>query len=146
MRNWISHNVHSPALSDTRYTCAAIRELTANGVRTELVFGDRFPFLHLACEYGLTYSAAFPGCAAETEPSAQTIMMLIEKVLEEDIPVVYVIEMSTGNVASAIAEETGAEIVVLHSIQNVTADEFNAGETYVSIMWKNVEALRKGLY
>jgi len=125
---------------------AAIRELTANGARTELVFGDRFPFLHLACEYGLTYSAAFPGCAAETEPSAQTIMMLIEKVLEEDIPVVYVIEMSTGNVASAIAEETGAEIVVLHSIQNVTADEFNAGETYVSIMWKNVEALRKGLY
>ena len=54
----------------------------------------------------------------------------------------------TGQMAvlSLCAEETGAEIVVLHSIQNVTADEFNAGETYVSIMWKNVEALRKGLY
>ena len=124
----------------------ALRDLVANAVRTDVVFGDRFPFLHLACEYGIGYAAAFPGCAAETEPGAQVIMELIEKVEDEGIPVVYVIEMSTGNVASAIAEETGAEIVTLHSIQNVTADEFSAGETYVSIMWKNVEALRKGLY
>ena len=122
-----------------------IRELVKNAARTELIFGDRFPFLYLAREYGLTYHAAFPGCAAETEPSAQTIMELIMKVAKDNIPVVYVIEMSTGNVASAIAEETGAEIVTLHSIQNVSADEFEAGETYVSIMQKNVEALRKGL-
>lgn len=124
---------------------AQITGVVENAARTELVFGDRFPFLYLAREYGLTYHAAFPGCAAETEPSAQTIMELIMKVEEDGIPVVYVIEMSTGNVASAIAEETGAEIVTLHSIQNVTADEFEAGETYVSIMQKNVEALRKGL-
>lgn len=122
-----------------------IRELVENAARTELIFGDRFPFLYLAREYGLTYHAAFPGCAAETEPSAQTIMELIMKVAKDNIPVVYVIEMSTGNVASAIAEETGAEIVTLHSIQNVSADEFEAEETYVSIMQKNVEALRKGL-
>lgn len=124
---------------------AQITDMVANAARTELVFGDRFPFLYLAREYGLTWSAAFPGCAAETEPSAQTIMELIMKVSAEKIPVVYVIEMSTGNVAGAIAEDTGAEIVTLHSIQNVSADEFAAGETYVSIMQKNVEALRKGL-
>ena len=125
---------------------AQITELVENATRTELIFGDRFPFLYLAREYGLEWHAAFPGCAAETEPSAQTIMELIMKVTKDEIPVVYVIEMSTGNVASAIAEETGAEIVTLHSIQNVSADEFEAGETYVSIMQKNVEALRKGLY
>ncbi|MBQ4089916.1 MAG: zinc ABC transporter substrate-binding protein [Clostridia bacterium] len=125
---------------------AQISDLVANAARTELVFGDRFPFLYLAREYGLTYHAAFPGCAAETEPSAQTIMELIMKVAKDKIPAVYVIEMSTGNVASAIAEETDAEIVTLHSIQNVSADEFEAGETYVSIMQKNIEALRKGLY
>ena len=124
---------------------AAIRDITANSSRNCVVFGDRFPFVHMACEYGIDYCAAFPGCAAETEPSAQTIMELIDKVDSEHIPCVYVIEMSTGNVASAIAEETGAEIGTLHSVQNVSADEFNAGETYVSIMWKNVEALRKGL-
>ena len=122
-----------------------ISEIVEKAARTELIFGDRFPFLYLAREYGLEWHAAFPGCAAETEPSAQTIMELIMKVAEDRIPVVYVIEMSTGNVASAIAEDTGAEIVTLHSVQNVSADEFEAGETYVSIMQKNVEALRKGL-
>lgn len=113
--------------------------------RNILVFGDRFPFYHMAEEYGLEWHAAFPGCAAETEPSAQTIMELIELVSANGVPAVYVIEMSSGNVASAIADETGAEIVTLHSIQNVTADEFEAGETYVTIMQKNIEALRKGL-
>ena len=72
-------------------------------------------------------------------------MELIDKVISENIPAVYVIEMSTGNVAEAIAEATGAEILTLHSIQNVSADEFAAGETYVSLMWKNVDALKKGL-
>ena len=122
-----------------------IRQLVENAARTELIFGDRFPFLYLAQEYGLTWYAAFPGCAAETEPSAQTIMELIMKVEKDAIPAVYVIEMSTGNVASAIAEDTGVEIVTLHSVQNVSADEFAAGETYVSIMQRNVEALKKGL-
>jgi len=35
--------------------------------------------------------------------------------------------------------------VTLHSIQNVSLAEFEAGETYVSIMRKNADALEKGL-
>ena len=42
-------------------------------------------------------------------------------------------------------QETGAEVVTLHSIQNVSLAEFEAGETYVSIMQKNADALEKGL-
>ena len=124
---------------------AAIRECVEGADRLELVFADRFPFMYLAHEYGLSYSAAFPGCAGETEPSAQTVMELIDKVITEGIPAIYVIEMSSGNVAGAISESTGAEVLTLHSVQNITADEFAAGETYVSIMWKNVAALEKGL-
>ena len=49
-------------------------------------------------------------------------------------------------VARAVAEQTGAEIVEMHSCQSVTGEEFEAGETYLSLMTRNVEALRKGLY
>ena len=122
-----------------------IQEIVDNAARNELVFGDRFPFLYLAQQYGLEYRAAFPGCAAETEPSAKVLMELIDYVVSNKIPVVYTIEMSTGVIAETIASETGAEVVTLHSIQNVSLAEFEAGETYVSIMQKNVEALRKGL-
>ena len=35
-----------------------------------IVFGDRFPLLYFAEAYDLDYYAAFPGCGAQTEPSA----------------------------------------------------------------------------
>ena len=36
-------------------------------------------------------------------------------------------------------------VVAVERKEKVTQDEFSAGESYVSIMWKNVEAIRKGL-
>jgi zinc transport system substrate-binding protein len=73
------------------------------------------------------------------------MLTLIQRVTEDRIPVVYAIELSTQTVAKTVAEETGAEILTLHSMQTVTQDEFDAGESYVSIMTRNLEAVRKGL-
>jgi zinc transport system substrate-binding protein len=72
-------------------------------------------------------------------------MALIDRVISEGIPAVYTIELSTQAVAKTVAEETGAEILTLHSMQSVTQDEFEAGESYVSLMGRNLEALRRGL-
>ncbi len=124
---------------------AEIRGIVASASRHELVFADRFPFLYFVRAYGLDYVAAFPSCTSDTEVSPKTLAALIEKVRKDGIPVIYTIEMSTQNVARTVAEETGAEILTLHSLQNVTLDEFNAGESYISIMRRNLEALRKGL-
>lgn len=124
---------------------AAFREVVANGARRELVFADRFPFLYFTREYGLDYLAAFPSCTADTEPTPQILMKLIQRVTQDDIPAVYAIELSTQAVARTVAEETGAEILTLHSMQTVTQQEFDAGETYVSLMTRNLEAVRRGL-
>ena len=122
-----------------------IRAIVDGAARRELVFADRFPFLYLVREYGLDYLAAFPSCTADTEASPKILATLIERVKADGIPAVYTIEMSAQNIARTVAEETGAEVLTLHSLQNVTLDEFEAGESYVSIMKKNVEALRRGL-
>jgi len=124
---------------------AAFEEVVENGARRELVFADRFPFLYFTRAYGLDYVAAFPSCTADTEPTPQILMTLIQRVVGDHIPVVYAIELSTQAVAKTVAEETGAGILTLHSMQTVTQDEFDAGETYVSIMTRNLEAVRKGL-
>lgn len=124
---------------------AAFAEAVENGVRRELVFADRFPFLYFVREYGLDYVAAFPSCTAQTEPTPQTMLTLIQRVQQDGIPVVYTIEMSTQAVARAVAEETGAGIRTLYSLQTVTQAQFDAGETYVSLMGENVEAVREGL-
>lgn len=121
------------------------REIADAAERTTIVFGDRFPIRYFAEEYGLSYYAAFPGCSAQSEPSAATLVFLIEKVQEERIPVVFSIEFSSGNIARAICESTGAAQRTFHSCHNVTRDEFERGETYVSLMRGNLDAVREAL-
>ena len=124
---------------------AELRALVESAARRELIFGDRFPFLYLAREYGLEYWAAFPSCTTESEPSAKTLAFLIEKVRDDGVPAVYQIELSSGRTARTVAEETGAQVLTLQSAQNVSEADFSAGATYVSLMRENLEALRKGL-
>ena len=124
---------------------AAFREVVENGQRNTLVFGDRFPLLYFCKTYGLSYRAAFHGCASDTEPSLATLKFLIDKVNDEQIPVVYTIELSSQKVAQAVAETTGAKVVTFQSCQQVSRDDFNSGVTYLDLMWDNVDALKEGL-
>lgn len=120
-------------------------EITDNSKRNLLIFGDRFPFRYFADEYGLDYFAAFPGCAGDTEPSAATMAFLIEKTKEEKVPAVLKMELSSDNIARAIAEAAGTEVKVLYSCHNISAYDFENGETYLSLMKRNVETLKEVL-
>ncbi len=122
------------------------RSMVEEAPRKTLVFGDRFPFLYLVKTYGLEYYAAFPGCSSQTEPSAATIAFLTDKVEQEGIPTVFYLELSSGNVAEAIAEAAGAKTDMLHSCHTLTRDEAERGETYLSLMRQNLEAIRRALY
>ena len=177
------------------------RQMADSAARRTILFGDRFPFLYLARELDLTCYAAFSGCSAESEPSAATIAFLIDKAVEEKLPVVFKIEFSNGNIASAVSEaaqkklrkeektsgkipdqgdtapaaaedknpqdteeknpqdslqnslqnslqtggQTGVRVLQLHSCHNVTRNEMASGETCLSLMKKNLEALREAL-
>ena len=123
--------------------CFAI--LCTDAPRKLLVFADRFPMLYFCREYGLDYRAAFHGCSGDTEPSLATIKFLIDKVEDEDIPVVYTIDFGTKKVAAVVSECTGAAIETIYSMQTVSRADFDAGETYLTLMERNFEALRKGL-
>ena len=121
------------------------RQVVDGAKRTTLVFGDRFPLLYFCRTYGLDYRAAFHGCSGDTEPSLATLKYLIDKVNAEDIPVVYTIELSSQKIADAIAETTGAKVLTFQSCQTVSRADFDGGATYLSLMRRNVEALKEGL-
>lgn len=121
------------------------REVIGSASQDTLIFGDRFPLLYFVREYGLNYYAAFPGCASETEPSAATVARLIDLVREEQVPVVYQIELSNGNIARSIADSSGAKVETFYTCHNITRDDFNAGETYLSLMERNVNSLKEAL-
>ena len=124
---------------------ADFRQVCSEKKRSLLVFGDRFPLLYFCREYGLDYRAAFHGCSSDTEPSLYTLKFLIDKVAQDKIPVVYALELSSQKVAGAIAETTGAKVVTFYSCQTVSTADWAAGEGYLSLMRRNVAALREGI-
>lgn len=132
-------------LSELEALDSDIREVVTSAKRKTLVFGDRFPFLYFANEYGLSYHAAFVGCSTETEPSAKTIAELIDKIENEGIPCVLYIEFSAQTVADSIAEQTGVKSLMLHSCHNVTQEEIDKGATYITLMRGNIEVLKEAL-
>jgi len=130
------------ALDDLHH---AFRQMVNDAARHTVVFGDRFPFRYLTAQYGLHHYAAFTGCSSETQANPATIAALIEKVQEENIPVVFTIEFSDRLIANVIAEATGARLLELHSVHNVSHEDFEAGVTYLELMNRNLEQLREAL-
>lgn len=113
-----------------------------------LLFADRFPFRYLADDYGLTYYAAFSGCSAETEASFETVAFLAGKVDELSLPCVLTIEGAAHNIAQTVVANTSAknqEILVLDSMQSVTAADVEGGATYLGMMEQNLETLKTAL-
>ncbi len=115
-----------------------------SGEERYFIFADRFPLLYFFKEYGLKYYAAFPGCGSETEPSAQTIAFLDAKLSDEDaVKAVFCIELSNRKLAETLAAENGVEVYEFHSCHNITADDFAAGESYLSLMERNYRMLEE---
>ena len=124
---------------------AEIRAITASAQHKKIVMCDRFAMYYFCEEYGLDYIAAFDACTSNTEPSPAVIVEITKAVEQEKIPAVFCAELSNRKVADTVAKQTGAKVLVLHSCHNLSSDDFNAGETYLSLMKKNAENLKIAL-
>ncbi|MBQ8266834.1 MAG: zinc ABC transporter substrate-binding protein [Clostridia bacterium] len=110
-----------------------------------IVVADRFPFAYLAEQYDIEYEAAFDGCAVSTDISLKTMSRLTEVIKAKNIKAVFCTELSSRNIANALQQEMCVEVIELHSGHNVTLDDFNNGITYVDILYRNINALKRGL-
>lgn len=124
---------------------AYFNQALADCKREYIVIGDRFPLRYLTERYGIDYYAAFPGCSAQVEANPVTIAFLTEKVNDENVPIVFKVDLSSGNVAYSISNDTGAKVETLYSCHVISADDFNNGEGYISLMQRNIESLKKAL-
>ena len=128
---------------DTAYQSA----VDAGGTDT-LLFADRFAFRYLTDDYGLHYYAAFPGCSAETQASFETILFLAEKIDALGLKYVMISESGDTDIAETVigaSEARDADILVLDSMQAVTAGDIADGVTYLGTMEENLEVLKAAL-
>ncbi|MDD2217781.1 MAG: metal ABC transporter substrate-binding protein [Eubacteriales bacterium] len=113
-----------------------------------ILFGDRFPFRYLTDDVNLDYFAAFPGCSSETEASFDTIKFLADKTDELGLKSVLVTESSDKLIARTIIQNTSQKnqkIIVLDSMQSIKKSDIFSGQTYLSIMKDNLQALKGAL-
>lgn len=110
-----------------------------------ILVADRFPFWYFVNEYGIKYEAAFDGCAVSTDISLKTMSRLTKTIESKGIKNVFVTELSSKNIANALALEYGVSILELHSAHNVTAEDFNNGVSYADILYRNCCALEEGM-
>ena len=123
-------------------------ETVAAAPKKTVLFGDRFPFRYLTDDYGLDYYAAFAGCSAETEASFETIVFLTEKADELGLGAVLTIENSDQKIAKTIASGTKTKdqkVLVMDSMQSVTAADAAGGRDYLERMRGNLEVLKEAL-
>lgn len=119
------------------------QELSNCGSR-EFIHGGHYAFAYLANRYNLQYISAY-GVSADSEPSPRKMMELIDTIRRHKLNSVFYEELLSPAVARSVAEETGASLLKLHGIHNLTRQEFEGGATYPGLMEQNLAALRKGL-
>ena len=108
--------------------------------RRTLLFGDRFPFAYAARDYGFDWEAVFPGCSADTEPSAAAVASMIARVRDTGAPVIFYLYGSGGDIASSIAEQTGVRTAMLYSGLN---PDRAAGRDYLDMLEENLRVIKE---
>ena len=110
-----------------------------------MLFADRFPFVYLLSDYGISYSAAFEGCSTDASASFDTVIRLINEVDEHNAKYVAVTETSDNALARTVISSTKAknqQIITLNSMQSVTKPQIEKGTTYLSVMKENLNSVR----
>lgn len=120
------------------------REALGTCKKKTIIHGGHYAFGYLARRYGIEYISAYEG-SPNAEPSPKKIIALKKIMKEKDIRYVYFEELITPRVSKLIANETGATLLKLHGIHNISKEEMEKGVTFISIMEDNLANLKKGM-
>jgi zinc transport system substrate-binding protein len=120
------------------------RETLAACQKKVIIHGGHFAFGYLARRYGLTYEAAYGG-SPDAEPTARRLVEMKNKLKQYGVDYVYYEELITPRVADVLARETGAKLLKLHGVHNISKEDMNQGVTYLQLMAQNLTNLKTGL-
>lgn len=101
-------------------------------------------FGYLAKQYGLTQKS-IAGISPDQEPSPSRLAELKHYVEDHGVKVIYFEENANKKVAETLSKETGVKLAVLNPLESLTTQQMEDGETYLTIMRKNLEALKESI-
>ncbi|EGP5140960.1 zinc ABC transporter substrate-binding protein [Enterococcus faecium] len=101
-------------------------------------------FAYLANQYDLK-QVAISGVSPDQEPTPSRLAELKEFVKKNNIKVIYFEENASSKVAETLSNETGVKLEVLNPLESLTNEQIKAGENYISVMEKNLKALKESI-
>jgi len=101
-------------------------------------------FSYLAERYKFT-QVSIAGLSPDQEPSSKTLADITTFAKKNNIRYIFFEELASPAVAKTVAQEVGAETLVLNPLEGITRDEINKGQTYATIQNKNLAHLQIAL-
>jgi zinc transport system substrate-binding protein len=109
-----------------------------------IVHGGHSAFDYLAQRYGLKY-VAVSGFSPDAEPTPAGMIRISKTLKANDLNHLFYEELLSPRIAESIARETGASLLMLHGAHNISKEEFERGVSFLDLMQRNLQNLKRGL-
>ncbi|MDN4493754.1 metal ABC transporter solute-binding protein, Zn/Mn family [Ureibacillus aquaedulcis] len=119
-------------------------EQMASEAETKTFFVSHASFGYIADRYGLD-QIAIAGINSQSEPSQKELTKIVDQA--EMLQVSYILfeQNVSSKLSSVIQNEVGADSLELHNLSVLTEEDIENGETYFTLMEKNIETLKQAL-
>jgi len=97
-------------------------------------------FGYMAARYGFN-QIAIAGLSPEQEPSARKLAEIADLAEEEDIKYIFFETLTSPRISETLAQEVGAQTLLLDPVEGLTQEQIAAGENYVTVMRSNLKNL-----
>lgn len=111
-------------------------------IRTAVTSHAAFGYLAQAYNFDMI---AIAGISPHEEPSAGTLAEIAHEAEELGVTHIYFETLVNPALANTLAEEIGAETLVFNPLGGLTQEQLDNGETYLTVMYQNLENLQTGM-
>lgn len=109
-------------------------------VENKVFFVSHAAFGYIADIYGFK-QVAVAGLNSQDEPSQKELTEIVDLAKEKEIDYIVFEQNVSSNLTEVIQNEVGAEAIEMHNLSVWTQEDIDNGETYFTLMEKNLEVL-----
>ena len=101
-------------------------------------------FNYMAARYGIN-AVGIAGLNPESEPSPRALADLSDAISDSGIGYVLVSPIDSDRLSDTLARETDVKSLPMHTLENLTSNQKESGETYFTLMEQNLASLMTAL-
>jgi zinc/manganese transport system substrate-binding protein len=135
---------YQDAIDATYADIVSILELIPSERRLLVTNHDAFGYF--ADRYGFeVIGTIIPGGSTLAEPSSAEIAALVETIIANDVPAIFVENIGSVGLADILAEETGTDIEVVRLVSDALGEPGSETGTYLGMLIYNASAIANAL-